>query len=275
MGLGRVKSCMSLYVCSNYCKHCSSNAPAGRQAEKRKPHQCRLRLAVFLPRHTRAQRNGKHELLPHGMANVDGVSTKPLEKNSGHKWVKVNTHVIPHDHLQYHEILRIPHQFSATTHVKNRPGGVPEAGSPKRRRHCCRRHLSSTRSGRRRAPSLLLCTLAHKVGKALERIPLKSILIASEMLANLLKLSHVAGTKSLELATPLVQAPYDVLRNNIGRLTKRPKFAVGQTALCAVAASYSRHLQKRRWHPLALGGSRHLLGMCPGNPETGKADCVR
>ena len=140
-------------------------------------------------------------------------------------------------------------------------------------------------------------------------------------------------TKSLELATPLVQAPYDVLRNNIGRLTKRPKWekqgrsqsnhplakdpalvemmvrhlgahprslrlsgpmppfppgdleklwphqvrllAVGQTALCAVAASYSRHLRKRRWHPLALGGSRHVLGMCPGNPETGKADCVR
>ena len=53
MGLGRVKSCMSLYVCSNYCKHCSSNAPAGRQAEKRKPHQFRLRLAVFLPRYTR------------------------------------------------------------------------------------------------------------------------------------------------------------------------------------------------------------------------------
>ena len=51
--VGRVKSCMSLYVCSNYCKHCSSNAPAGRQAEKRKPHQFRLRLAVFLPRYTR------------------------------------------------------------------------------------------------------------------------------------------------------------------------------------------------------------------------------
>ena len=46
---------------------------------------------------------------------------------------------------------------------------------------------------------------------------LESILIASKMLANLLKLSHVAGTKSLELATPLVQAPCDVLRNNIDR----------------------------------------------------------
>ena len=50
------ESCMSLYVCSNYCKHCSSNAPAGRQAEKRKPHQFRLCLAVFLPRRTRGPR---------------------------------------------------------------------------------------------------------------------------------------------------------------------------------------------------------------------------
>ena len=57
------------------------------------------------------------------------------------------------------------------------------------------------------------------------------------MLANLLKLSHVTGTKSLELATPLVQAPYDVLRNNIGRLTKRPK--------------WEKHGRSQSNHPLA------------------------
>ena len=65
---------------------------------------------------------------------------------------------------------------------------------------------------------------SHRALESIERLPLKSVLITSEMLANLLKLSHVAGAKSLELATPLVQAPYDVLRNNIGRLTKRSKF---------------------------------------------------
>ena len=134
-------------------------------------------------------------------------------------------------------------------------------------------------------------------------------------------MSHVAGTKSLELATPLVQAPYDVLRNNIGRLSKRSKWekhgrsqsnhplakdpalvemmvrhwahvhgvcdSLGQCRHFPQETSKSsghiefdylqsdRHLRKRRWHPLALGGSRHVLGMCPGNPETGKADCVR
>ena len=125
---------------------------------------------------------------------------------------------------------------------------------------------------------------SHRALESIERMPLKSVLILSEILANLLKLSHVAGTKSLELATPLVQAPYDVLRNNIERLTERPKFEkqgrsqsnhplakegarprslrlsgpmppfppgdlekfrphrVRLLALCAVAASYSRHL---------------------------------
>ena len=38
----------------------------------------------------------------------------------------LDPHVIPHDHLHYREILRIPHQFSATMHVKNRPGGVAQ-----------------------------------------------------------------------------------------------------------------------------------------------------
>ena len=124
------------------------------------PSFCQDTLEVHGPQH-------KHELLPHGMANVEGIPTKPLEKNSRHKWVKVNTML---SHRDLYDVCRTP------------------------------------------------------LAESIERIPLKSVLIASEMLANLLKLSHVAGTKSLELATPLVQAPYDVLRNNIGRLTKRQKF---------------------------------------------------
>ena len=289
---------MSLYVCSNYCKHCSSNAPAGRQAEKRKPHQFRLRLAVFLPRHTRGPWPSTHwQTRAPATRDVNGVSTKPLDQNSGHKWVKVNTM------LSYRDLYDL-----------------------------CRTPLADFLDRVKQA-AVATQRPSHRALESIERMALKSVLIASEMLANFLKLSHVAGAKSLELATPLVQAPYDVLRNNIGRLTKRPKFekqgrsqsnhplakdpalvemmvrhwahvhgglrlsgpmppflagdlqkfwphrirllAVGQTALCAVAASYSRHLRKRRWHPLALGGSRHLLGMCPGNPETGKADCVR
>ena len=48
------------------------------------PSFCQDTLEAHGPQH-------KHELLPHGMANVEGIPTKPLEKNSGHKWVKVNT----------------------------------------------------------------------------------------------------------------------------------------------------------------------------------------
>ena len=133
------------------------------------------------------QRIGKPELLPHGMANVDGVSTKPLDQNSGHKWVKVNTML---SHRDLYDLCRTP--------LADFLDRVNQAAVATQR------------------PS-------HRALESIERMPLKSVLIASEMLANLLKLSHVAGTKSLELATPLAQAPYDVLRNNIGRLTKRPK----------------------------------------------------
>ena len=38
----------------------------------------------------------------------------------------LDPHVVPHDHLHYHEVLRIPHQLCATMHVKNRPGGVAQ-----------------------------------------------------------------------------------------------------------------------------------------------------
>ena len=51
------------------------------------------------------QRIGKPELLPHGMANVDGVSTKPLDQNSGHKWVKVNTML---SHRDLYDLCRTP-----------------------------------------------------------------------------------------------------------------------------------------------------------------------
>ena len=100
------------------------------------------------------QRIGKPELLPHGMANVDGVSTKPLDQNSAHKWVKVNTMLSRRD---LYDLCRTP------------------------------------------------------LEDFLDRV-------------NQVGPHRVAGTKSLELATPLVQAPYDVLRNNIGRLTKRSKW---------------------------------------------------
>ena len=137
------------------------------------------------------QRIGKPELLPHGMANVDGVSTKPLDQNSAHKWVKVNTML---SRCDLYDLCRTP--------LEDFLDRVNQAAVATQR------------------PS-------HRALESIERLPLKSVLIASEMLANLLKLSHVAGTKSLELATPLVQAPYDVLRNNIGRLTKRSKNSQG------------------------------------------------
>ena len=166
MGLGRVKSCMSLYVCSSYCKHCSSNAPAGINFGFVLPSFCHDTLEIHGP-----QRIGKPELLPHGMANVDGVSTKPLDQNSGHKWVKVNTML---SHRDLYDLCRTP--------LADFLDRVDQAAVATQR------------------PS-------HRALESIERMPLKSVLIPSEMLANLLKLSHVAGTKSLELATPLVQAP--------------------------------------------------------------------
>ena len=69
------------------------------------PSFCHDTLEVHGP-----QRNGKHELLPHGMANVDGVSTKPLEKNSGHKWVKVNTMLSYRDLYDLCRTPRLPGQ---------------------------------------------------------------------------------------------------------------------------------------------------------------------
>ena len=147
------------------------------------------------------QRIGKPELLPHGMANVDGVSTKPLDQNSAHKWVKVNTML---SHRDLYDLCRTP--------LADFLDRVNQAAVATQR------------------PS-------HRALESIERLPLKSVLIASEMLANLLKLSHVAGTKSLELATPLAQAPYDVLRNNIGRLTKRSK--------------WEKHGRSQSNHPLA------------------------
>ena len=128
MGLGRVKSCMSLYVCSNYCKHCSSNVPAGRQAED-KPHQFRLCLAVFLRRSREVhgpQRIGKPELLPHGMANVHGVSTKPLDQNSAHKWVKINTMLSRRD---LYDLCRTPLEGTGIGPHCERDAGKSEAGS--------------------------------------------------------------------------------------------------------------------------------------------------
>ena len=145
------------------------------------PSFCQDALEVHGPQH-------KPELLPHGMANVEGIPTKPLEKNSRHKWVKVNTML---SHRDLYDLCRTP--------LADFLDRVDQAAVATQR------------------PS-------HRALESVERLPLKSVLITSEMLANLLKLSHVAGAKSLELATPLVQAPYDVLRNNIGRLTKRSKF---------------------------------------------------
>ena len=134
------------------------------------PSFCQDTLEVHGPQHT-------HELLPHGMANVEGIPTKPLEKNSRQKWVKVNTML---SHRDLYDLCRTP--------LADFLDRVNQAAVAIQR------------------PS-------HRALESIERIPLKSVLIASEMLANLLKLSHVAGTKSLELATPLVQAPNDVLRN--------------------------------------------------------------
>ena len=74
------------------------------------PSFCHDTLEVHGP-----QRNGKHELLPHGMANVDGVSTKPLEKNSGHKWVKVNTMLSYRD---LYDLCRLRLQTSWTEWTK-------------------------------------------------------------------------------------------------------------------------------------------------------------
>ena len=238
------------------------------------------------------QRIGKPELLPHGMANVDGVSTKPLDQNSGHKWVKVNTML---SHRDLYDLCRSP--------LADFLDRVNQAAVATQR------------------PS-------HRALESIERLPLKSVLIASKMLANFVKLSHVAGTKSLELATPLVQAPYDVLRNNIGRLTKRPKWEkqgrsqsnhplAKDPALVEMMVRHWAHfhgvcnslgqcrhffseetskssghiefdyLQSDRLHSaqwqrriqdiwqMASSGSRRVLGMRPGNPETGKADCVR
>ena len=187
------------------------------------PSFCQDTLEVHGPQH-------KHELLPHGMANVEGIPTKPLEKNSRHKWVKVNTML---SHCDLYDLCRTP--------LADFLDRVNQAAVAIQR------------------PS-------HRALESIERIPLKSVLIASEMLANLLKLLHVAGTKSLELATPLVQAPYDVLRNNIGRLTKRQKFE-------KCARSQSNHprakdpalveMMVRRWAHVhgvcdSLGQCRHL-----------------
>ena len=134
------------------------------------PSFCQDALEVHGPQH-------KHELLPHGMANVEGIPTKPLKKNSRHKWVKVNTML---SHRDLCDLCRTP-----LADFLDRVPLWPHSG--------------------------------HHTGlESIERLPLKS----SKMLAN----PQLAGTKSLELATPLVQSPHDVLKNNIGRLTKRSKF---------------------------------------------------
>ena len=142
------------------------------------PSFCQDTLEVHGPQH-------KHELLPHGMANVEGIPTKPL--------------------------------------ASQRP--------------------------------------SHRALKSIERLPLKSVLIASEMLANLLKLSHVAGTKSLELATPLVQSPYDVLRNNIGRLTKRSKFEK-----CGRSQSNHPRAKDPALVEMMVRHWAHVHGVCDSGP---------
>ena len=71
--------------------------------------------------------------------------------------------------------------------------------------------------------------------------------------------THVAGTKSLELATPLVQAPYDVLRNNIGRLTKRQKFEK-----CARSQSMVEMMVRHWAH---VHGVCDSLGQCRHFPQ--------
>ena len=237
------------------------------------------------------QRIGKPELLPHGMANVDGVSTKPLDQNSGHKWVKVNTML---SHRDLYDLCRTPLAdfLDRVNQADQRP--------------------------------------SHRALESIERLPLKSVLIASEMLAFFfVKLSHVAGAKSLELATPLVQAPYDVLRNNIEKLTKRPKWEkhgrsqsnhplAKDPALVEMMVRHWAHVhgvcdslgQCRHFPRKALATSSSITcsrtdctlrsgsvvfktsaetqmastcarwftartGNVPGNPETGKADCVR
>ena len=132
MGLGRVKSCMSLYVCSNYCKHCSSNAPAGRQAEKRKPHQFRLRLAVFLPRYTRGPWPSTH-----------WQTRAPATRDGQCGW------------------------------------GLNKAARPEFRAQVGEGQYDPGQS----EPSRCGNTAAIRALESIERLPLKSVLITSEMLA--------------------------------------------------------------------------------------------